>query len=157
VIRRRHVLLRCADSSLNHEWSNTASFASCIDACLDAVGVRPPYSSTPDCGSWPSYSYFYVGLLSVWENWTPLVPCYLYGETQTQRCNGSSPFHIVTDLINALPGNSSVNTIQHATIDEDVFSMSSAPSSGGATGLCNLILSNSSVNTLPRKWWHHQQ
>jgi hypothetical protein len=33
---------------------------------------------------------------------------------------------ILTDLINALPGNSSVNTVQHATIDEAVFSMSSA-------------------------------
>jgi hypothetical protein len=44
VIRRRHVLLRCADSNLNHEWSKTASFASCLDACLDAVGVRPPLS-----------------------------------------------------------------------------------------------------------------
>jgi hypothetical protein len=40
VIRRRHVLLRCADSSLNHEWSKTASFVSCLDACLDADGVR---------------------------------------------------------------------------------------------------------------------
>jgi hypothetical protein len=27
------------------------------------------------------------------------------------------------DLINALPGNSSVNTIQHATIEEAVFSV----------------------------------
>jgi hypothetical protein len=42
VIKRRHVLLRCTNSSLNHEWSNTASFVSCLDACLDAVGVRPP-------------------------------------------------------------------------------------------------------------------
>jgi hypothetical protein len=38
-----------------------------------------------------------------------------------------STYNIVTDLINALPGNSSVNTVQHATIDEAVFSMSSAP------------------------------
>jgi hypothetical protein len=45
VIRRRHVLLQCADSSLNHEWSKTASFVSCLDACLDAVGVRPPLNS----------------------------------------------------------------------------------------------------------------
>jgi hypothetical protein len=45
--------------------------------------------------------------------------------------------HIVTDFINALPGNSSVNTIQHATIDEV-----------GTTRLCNPILSNGSVNTL---------
>jgi hypothetical protein len=59
--------------------------------------------------------------------------------------------HIVTDLINALPGNSFVNTVQHATIDEAVFSMSSAPSSGGTTGLCNPFLSNGSVNTLPRE------
>jgi hypothetical protein len=31
--------------------------------------------------------------------------------------------HIVTDLINALPGNSSVNTVQHAIIEEAVFSI----------------------------------
>jgi hypothetical protein len=31
--------------------------------------------------------------------------------------------YIVTDLINALPGNSSVNTVQHATIEEAVFSV----------------------------------
>jgi hypothetical protein len=29
--------------------------------------------------------------------------------------------NIVADLINALPGNSSVNTIQHAAIEEAVF------------------------------------
>jgi hypothetical protein len=32
--------------------------------------------------------------------------------------------HIVTDLNNVLPGNSSVNTVQHATIEEAVFSVS---------------------------------
>jgi hypothetical protein len=57
----------------------------------------------------------------------------------------------VTGFINALPGNSSVNTVQHATIDEAVFSTSSAPSSGGTTRLCNQFLSNGSVNTFPRK------
>jgi hypothetical protein len=31
--------------------------------------------------------------------------------------------HIVTDLINALPGNISVNTFQHATMEEAVFSV----------------------------------
>jgi hypothetical protein len=31
---------------------------------------------------------------------------------------------IVTDLINVLPGNSSVNTVQHATIEEAVFPLS---------------------------------
>jgi hypothetical protein len=34
---------------------------------------------------------------------------------------------ILTDLIDALPGNSSVNTVHHAAVDEDVFSVSSAP------------------------------
>jgi hypothetical protein len=55
-----------------------------------------------------------------------------------------------TDLMNRLPGNSSVNMIQYATIDEVVFSMSSAPSSSRATGLCNPFLCNGSVNTFPR-------
>jgi hypothetical protein len=31
--------------------------------------------------------------------------------------------NIVTDLINALPGNSYVNMVQHATIEEAVFSV----------------------------------
>jgi hypothetical protein len=31
--------------------------------------------------------------------------------------------YIVTDLINALPGNSSVNKVQHATKEEAVFSV----------------------------------
>jgi hypothetical protein len=31
--------------------------------------------------------------------------------------------HIIVDLINALPGNCSENTIQHATIEEAVFSV----------------------------------
>jgi hypothetical protein len=57
---------------------------------------------------------------------------------------------IVTDLINALSGNSSVNIVQHATIYEAVFSMSSEPSSGGTAGLCNPVLGNGSVNTFPR-------
>jgi hypothetical protein len=29
----------------------------------------------------------------------------------------------VTDLVNALPGNGSVNTVQHVTIEEAVFSL----------------------------------
>jgi hypothetical protein len=36
--------------------------------------------------------------------------------------------HIVTDLINALPGNISVNTVQDATIEEAVFSVSAVTS-----------------------------
>jgi hypothetical protein len=36
--------------------------------------------------------------------------------------------YAVTVLINALPGNSSINTAQHATIEEAVFSMSAVTS-----------------------------
>jgi hypothetical protein len=57
----------------------------------------------------------------------------------------------LTDLMNALPGNSSVNTVLHATIDDAVFSMSPAPSSGVTKGLYNPFLSNGLVKTLPRK------
>jgi hypothetical protein len=53
-------------------------------------------------------------------------------------------------LINALPGNNFVNTIQHATIDLAVLSMSSALSSGGTTWLCNPLLGNGSVNIFLR-------
>jgi hypothetical protein len=37
--------------------------------------------------------------------------------------------YVVTDFINALPGNSSVNTVQHATIYEAVFPTTPAPCS----------------------------
>jgi hypothetical protein len=37
--------------------------------------------------------------------------------------NGFTYVHIVTDLINALPGNNSVNTVQYAAIEEAVFSV----------------------------------
>jgi hypothetical protein len=33
--------------------------------------------------------------------------------------------YIVTDLINALPSNNSVNTVQHARVEEAVFSVDS--------------------------------
>jgi hypothetical protein len=36
--------------------------------------------------------------------------------------------YIATDLMNALPGNSSVNTVQQATIEEDVFFVSAVTS-----------------------------
>jgi hypothetical protein len=39
----------------------------------------------------------------------------------------SATINIATDLINAFSGNGSVNTVQQATIDEAVFSLSSAP------------------------------
>jgi hypothetical protein len=43
----------------------------------------------------------------------------------------SGLFHIVTDLISALPGNSSVDTVQHGTIEEAVFSVSAVTSRSG--------------------------
>jgi hypothetical protein len=60
--------------------------------------------------------------------------------------------NIVTDFINALPGNITVNIVQHAKIDEAVLSRSSAPSRGGTTGFCNPFLSNGSVKIFPREW-----
>jgi hypothetical protein len=44
----------------------------------------------------------------------------LLDTTVLKHCIGI-PKNIVTDLINALPGNSSVNMVQHATIDEAFF------------------------------------
>jgi hypothetical protein len=40
----------------------------------------------------------------------------------------SDPYNTVTDLTNALPGNSSLNTDQHAIIEEAVFSVSAVTS-----------------------------
>jgi hypothetical protein len=54
-------------------------------------------------------------------------------------------YYIVTDLINALPGNSSVNTAQHATIDEVVFSMSSEPSNSRNGILCDQLVGYATV------------
>jgi hypothetical protein len=71
-------------------------------------------------------------------------------KTKKQKVNRISTANILlTDLINALPGNSSVNTVQHASIDEATFSMSSAQRRGG-TGLCNPLLGTCSVNTSTR-------
>jgi hypothetical protein len=43
-------------------------------------------------------------------------------------------FLIVTDLTYALPGNSSVNTVQHAAIEVAVFSVSAVTSRSGGYG-----------------------
>jgi hypothetical protein len=43
--------------------------------------------------------------------------------TEPLSSNGNMHHNVVMDLINALPGNSSVNTVQHATIEEAVFSV----------------------------------
>jgi hypothetical protein len=40
----------------------------------------------------------------------------------------------IVELISALPGNGSVNTVQHGTVDEAVFSMSSVPLPALLTG-----------------------
>jgi hypothetical protein len=47
------------------------------------------------------------------------LPCLLIHSTG-YSC-WSNKGHIVIDLINALPGNSSVNMVQHATIERPVF------------------------------------
>jgi hypothetical protein len=53
----------------------------------------------------------------------------------------------VTDLIIALPGNSYVNTVQHATIDVAVFSMSSALSNSRNGVLCDQLIGYATVLT----------
>jgi hypothetical protein len=52
---------------------------------------------------------------------------------------------IVTDLINALPGSSSVNTVLYATIEEAMFSMSFAPSKSRNGVLCDQWLGYATV------------
>jgi hypothetical protein len=45
------------------------------------------------------------------------------GKDVSLEVNTEKVMCIVTDLINVLPGNSSVNTVQHTTIEEAVFSV----------------------------------
>jgi hypothetical protein len=44
-----------------------------------------------------------------------------------------------------MPGNSSVNTVQHETIDEAVFSMLSAPSNSRNRVLCDQLLGYTTI------------
>jgi hypothetical protein len=46
--------------------------------------------------------------------------------------------YIVMDVINILPGNSSVNTVQHATIEEAVVSVSAVTSRSGGCWSCDM-------------------
>jgi hypothetical protein len=67
-------------------------------------------------------TYIVITVLQSFKAWW-----YLYvPHILTFRNSIFSTESIVTDLSNALPGNSSVNKVQHATIHEVVFSMSSA-------------------------------
>jgi hypothetical protein len=56
--------------------------------------------------------------------------------------------YIVTDVINALPGNSYVDTVKQATIDEAVFSILSAPSNSRNGILCDQLLRYATVLTI---------
>jgi hypothetical protein len=78
VIRRRHVLLWYADSSLNHEWSKTASFVSCLDACLEAVGVRSPLDGTA------GHNRTLIGLGAEWTQFGLHPPLYTHNR---RRCH----------------------------------------------------------------------
>jgi hypothetical protein len=55
--------------------------------------------------------------------WTNLVIVKCLNCSFTGRKNVVVSISNITDLINALPGNSSVNTVQHSTIEEAVFSV----------------------------------
>jgi hypothetical protein len=50
-----------------------------------------------------------------------------FGIKESRKIITARIWILLTDLINALPSNSSVNTVLHVIIDEAVFSMSSAP------------------------------
>jgi hypothetical protein len=51
-------------------------------------------------------------------------------EVHKQNAESSNSINIVTDLINTLPDNSSVNTVQHATIAGAVLYIRATPSAG---------------------------
>jgi hypothetical protein len=55
---------------------------------------------------------------------------------------------IVTDLINALPGSSSLNTVHYAAIEEAVFSISSAQNNIRNGVLCDQLLGFATVLTI---------
>jgi hypothetical protein len=63
--------------------------------------------------------------------------------------------HNVIDLINALPRNSYGTTVQRATIEEVVFSMSSAPNNSRNGALCDQFarLRNGSYNRTVFSVW----
>jgi hypothetical protein len=92
----------------------------CVSCTQITADEAPPDSS------WFNYTFRFISLNDQRKSYFTTWHRYYY----FYYCN------------NALPGNSSVNTAQHAAIDEAVFSMSSAASSGGTTGLCNPFLSN---------------
>jgi hypothetical protein len=79
--------------------------------------------STVICNVKP-YSLIEV-LYRFWGSW--VTPRYIPedGIIHSHLCEKLKIHHVftLTDLINALPGNSSVNTVQHATTEEDVFSV----------------------------------
>jgi hypothetical protein len=64
------------------------------------------------------------------------------------KSNMKTCANIITDLINALPGNNYVNTVQHPTIDEAVFSISSAPSNSRNRVLSDQLIGYARVLTI---------
>jgi hypothetical protein len=143
-----------------------SSFTELLQSRALAYCRQPASTVTLDLpGARVNHCYVALGLTSqktrpLPGNGRPIVACmWVAGNVFTDPLpnNGYTRHNIVTDLINALPDNVNVNTVQHATIVEAVFSMSSAPGSSGITGLCNPFLSNGPVNTLPRKRWRQQQ
>jgi hypothetical protein len=62
----------------------------------------------------------------------------------------SYTFHIVTDLINALPGNSSVNTKRDNHRRETLFYAVRAEQEHGGIG--SLLSGNAAVNMRPQEW-----
>jgi hypothetical protein len=64
------------------------------------------------------------------------------------RFSMSEYFILLTYLINALPGSTSVNMVHYETIEETVSSMSSAPSNSRNGLLCDQLLGYATVLTI---------
>jgi hypothetical protein len=63
--------------------------------------------------------------MQFWPILSQYVSIYVGGLSKIMKTSVRiAQIHTVTDLINALPGSSSVNMVQHATVEEAVFSMS---------------------------------
>jgi hypothetical protein len=68
--------------------------------------------------------------------------------TEFNKTEYLSEFINVTDLVNALPDSSYINTVQHITIDEAVFSTMPAPSNSRNGVLCDQLLGYATVLTV---------
>jgi ascorbate-specific PTS system EIIC-type component UlaA len=95
--------------------------------------IRGGYTDTQD-GNRISLLLFLFNIMKVglkrFRKYSTCFPTnhYNFHNPRTARLLLIAVYDIITVLINALPSNSSVNTVQHATIEEAVFSVSAVTS-----------------------------